>query len=104
MIKAGGFRSLPSGMAPGQLVVEPADGAMWGVLHVEHADPRVWLTNELVGDLRAGRYPGDVRYQERASGWPGGAVLTVDAANRRVVYVLREYLPALDCWLAEWPD
>jgi len=104
VINAGGFRSLPSGVAPGRLVVKPADGTMRGLLSVEHADPRVWLTNELVEELRAGRYNEHVRYQERPGGWPGGAVLTVDGVNRRVVYVLREYLFAPDCWLAEWPD
>jgi hypothetical protein len=104
VINAGGFRSLRSGAAPGQLHVVPADGSMRGLLRVEHADPRIWLTNQLVTELRAGRCSEHVRYQERPGGWPAGAVLTVDAVNRRVVYVLREYLDGPDCWLAEWPD
>lgn len=101
----GGLRSLPSDQAPGRLVVTAADGSMRGKLHVEHADPRIWLSNELVEELRAGRHSEHVQFQERRpDGWLAGATLTVNGVNRRVVYVLREYLFALDCWLAEWPD
>jgi hypothetical protein len=88
------------GHGPGELRVDWADlpGA---ALSVTRADPRVWLSNELVEDIAAGRCHPDVSLSGTTV---AGSVLTVDGVNRRVAYVLREYLFEPDCWLAEWPD
>lgn len=87
-----GFICAPAVTVPGVLVVQRVDGDLF----VTHADPRIWISAELVADFRAGCHHPHTRL--------AGDVLTVDAVNRRVVYVLREYLFAPDCWLAEWPD
>lgn len=92
MTAPAGFICAPAASVPGVLVVQRVDGQ----LHVTHADPRILVSAELAADIRAGQYLPGSRID--------GDVLTVDAVNRRVVYVLREYLFALDCWLAEWPD
>jgi hypothetical protein len=65
-------------------------------LWVLQADPRIWIQAGMVAMLRAGVMSPAARFADD--------VLTIDAANRRVVYRLREYLPGPDCWLAEWPD
>lgn len=66
-----------------------------GRLLVLHADPRIWISAELLAELRREAHP-DVTLI--------GDVLTVNAVNRRVVYRLGEYMREADCWLAEWPD
>ncbi len=77
-----------------------------GRLEVLDADPRIWIGLDLVTELAAGRHHRDVRFdvqRDSATDFTG-AVFTIDGRNRRVVYVLREYLPGPGCWLAEWPD
>ncbi len=91
--------------ASGQLVVL-ADRA--GRLSVPVADPRVFMSAHMVGELDAGRHHPDVQFDAGADHVNGrgltGSVLTINAVDRRVVYVLRAYLPGPGCWLAEWPD
>ena len=79
-----------------------------GRLFVQSADPRIWLSAELVDELRGRaqnrRHP-DVTFTGPAAaddvtGW----VLTINAVNRRAVYVVRRYVFEVDVWEAEWPD
>ncbi len=78
-------------------------------LFVERADPLIWIAAELADQLR-GRSSDDARHRDVTFVGPAAAddvtgwVLTVDAVNQRVVYVVRRYLFEMDCWEAEWPD
>mgnify|MGYP001591225700 FL=1 len=91
--------------APGQLTAA-ANAA--GRLEIVHADPQVWLSGELIVELIEGPRHPDVQFDAPLDWANGrglaGSVLTIDALDRRVVYVVRAYLPGPGCWLAEWPD
>lgn len=87
-MSARAFICSPSAAVPGILVLQRHEGR----LLVRQADRLIWVASELVRDLRAGLYQPHSRLDDN--------VLTVDGADRRVVYVLGEYLPGVDCWLA----
>lgn len=74
-------------------------------LVIERADPVVMISDELLHLVVTGQVRDEVQYQAQHEGRvTAGDVLTIDAANQRVVYVLRERLYAPLAWLAQWPD
>jgi hypothetical protein len=84
-------------------------------LTVQQADPRILISAELLEKIAAGRYhravtlTGDADRITRAhqgTHYPDGPdmVLTINAANRKVIYRIAEYLFERDSYVAEWPD
>ena len=83
-------------------------------LRIDHADPRVWISDVLWDEITGGRadhtgyvcphrdccacdqMPDDVRYV--------GDVVTIRGVNRKVVYRISRYLPEHHVYEAEWPD
>ncbi len=67
-------------------------------LTVDQADPRVLWTRELLEAVADGSALGSPEVSLR------GDVLTINAANQRVIYRIGEYLPDRQAYVAEWPD
>jgi len=65
---------------------------------VTDADPTVLISAELVDEFTAGNRAPEVTLD--------GDVLTINAANRRVVYVIdrRSYDAHTRCYVMRWPD
>lgn len=93
----------------GELVftIDDEDGRLRFV--VDRADPRVLVTNELVGTLQAapefvlfGRRFAEMFAEVRDDSW--GYVLRILADNGTWVYRLTWHDSARCLWLAEWPD
>lgn len=77
-----------------------------GRLRIDQADPRVLMSAELVTEAAASPHP-DVELDRADFTHPGahvGAVLKINAVNRRLVYRLTEYVAAVHGYIAEWPD
>lgn len=70
------------------------DGPIW----VDRADPRILITVDLLRDIQAAQ----IRDDTWASLVDG--VLTINGANRKVIYRLVGYDARSNCHYAEWPD
>jgi len=65
---------------------------------VDHADPRILISTELLDAILQGDMPGEVMTMH-------DDVVTIHAANRTVVYRLRRDVPTPSTLVAaEWPD
>jgi hypothetical protein len=94
-----GRRDLPLG----EVTVRRADGA----LLIDHADPRVMVSLQLLDRMVCGDCPEVTVTLDRLGPSPGcwtGAVIRIEAANRTLVYRLTEYLDWYLGYIAEWPD
>lgn len=69
-------------------------------LRVIRADPVIHIADLLVRLAAAGNLP----FVTLIGGVGSGAVFTIHARNRTVVYRLGDWDPVLDVWPAEWPD
>jgi len=76
-------------------------------VRIDHADPRILISAELLAQIAAAPHPFAAltggRGPDDAPFWLG-AVLRIDAANRTVIYRIVEYVPAIHGYIAEWPD
>lgn len=64
-------------------------------LTIEHADPRIVITDELLSEIAAG----NSRFCTLRDG-----VLRIEGTNRTVVYRIGEYRLVPNVHYAEWPD
>lgn len=79
-----------------------------GSLRVEHADPRVLISAELLAEAFV-RPAHGVTISAPAPGVNGtpfwqGAVLRIEAVNGTLVYRIGEYVPSVHGYIAQWPD
>ena len=87
------------------------------MLRIDHADPRVLITPELLKSARCRDPEMDELMWAPGHGvtytcphdrpdpaCPTGDVLRIDAGDRCVVYRIGKRLPVWDCYEAEWPD
>lgn len=74
-------------------------------LRIEHADPRVVISFQLLDAIVRGDGHPDVTITAApgAAGWQD-AVIRINAANRTLVYRLTECLGWYCGWIMEWPD
>lgn len=87
----------------GEFRMSRRDEAMW----VDHADPRIMISAELIDMWARGELRPEVTLDRLNFTRPNGhvgAVIRIDAANRTLVYRLAEYLPSHFGYIAEWPD
>ena len=89
----------------GNCIVSVKDHGLW----IEHADPKVVISVQLLDLIRTG--PADGVTLTFAAGHSRelgpcyeGAVLRIEAVNRTVIYRITEWLPWYLGCLAEWPD
>jgi hypothetical protein len=78
-------------------------------LHIVAADPRALISEELLDRFRV--HPGRCNDTGRTCGdevslqvVDGAEVLTIQAANRTLVYRVGEHLPDRRAYVIEWPD
>lgn len=88
----------------GEVVVSRRDGRLW----IDHADPRVVIGVQLLDCIAAGPADGVTLTLAAGAGHAPGvryerAVLRIEAANRTLVYQVREWLPWYLGCIAEWP-
>ncbi|MBO3751551.1 hypothetical protein J5X84_36225 [Streptosporangiaceae bacterium NEAU-GS5] len=67
-----------------------------GTLTVVRADPRILIAAEVLEELADGNGHPSVTLADD--------VLTIDAANQRVIYRITDYGMPANVYLAEWPD
>jgi hypothetical protein len=107
---------MPEGLPDGQCIVRLLPGDL---LSVEHADPRVIISTELLDLIASGPLPlsrprhplteGHCRLEIPDDGldrrgWYEGCLLKIAGVNRTVIYRIGEYVPAVHSYVAEWPD
>jgi hypothetical protein len=75
-----------------------------GRLHIDRADPRIVISAELLNE--AVRQPADGVSVNWPPGcfWLTGSTLRIEGVNRTVVYRIGERIPAVNGYIAEWPD
>jgi hypothetical protein len=76
-------------------------------LRVDHADPRVLISSELldnIADRPADALSIGTQLDLATCHTYVGAVLKISGVNRTVVYRITEYVPAVHGYIAEWPD
>jgi hypothetical protein len=91
-----------------------------GRLRIDHADPRVLISAELIRTFEDGTDlismalpPGVVtlfvsapalRLRVSGEGSHCGALLKIVGVNRQVVYRITGYVAAIDAYVGEWPE
>ena len=63
---------------------------------IEHADPEVEITDELMDELMTGNLAPGVSFR--------GGVLRIGAENQTVIYEITGHRFAARTWTARWPD
>ncbi len=63
---------------------------------IEHADPEIEISDELMDELMAGNLVPEVTFR--------GEVLRIEAENQTVVYEITGHRFAACTWTARWPD
>jgi hypothetical protein len=94
----------PDGLPQGECTISRYGDA----LHIDHADPRVLISAELLAEafvhpaegVSIGPPPGS----ENGTPFWTGAVLKIAAVNRTLIYRITEYVPSVRGYIAEWPD
>jgi hypothetical protein len=93
----------PDNLPRGECIMTRLDD---GSLRIDHADPRILISAELLA--RACVAPGSGISLGREH--PGshccgeGALLKINGVNRQVIYRITEYVPRVHGYVAEWPD
>lgn len=79
-----------------------------GRLRIDHADPRILISAELLEVIRDRPVPGvSLREAPRSSrsGPIGiGSVLRIEALNRTVIYQIVDYAGSVHGYIGQWPD
>ena len=100
----------PADLPAGECILTRTDDPIHGPsLHIDHADPRVLITAELLHEVTDAPMPGV------SLTWPSpppasgrflyvGAILTIRGVNRTVIYRIGEYVPRVGGYIGEWPD
>lgn len=100
-------RPPPGDLPRGECIVTTmADGR----LRIDHADPRVLISAELLAEAFVRPAPGvsidTAMVSDGPNGTPfwEGAVLKIRGVNRTVIYRIGEYVPRVRGYIGEWPD
>ena len=116
----GDYLMASSANPPGVIVLRQHINGETYRIEVVRADPQVIVTDEILNDIRDGVsiYP-DVRVEGFEEYGPHicrqstcspdrtcftGIRLHLDAINRHVIYLIGDYIPAANGWIARWPD
>ena len=81
---------------------------MDGRIEIEHADPIVKISHELLKNILAGKNWGEFPQVTLTTPWRcstpvPGSILRIEAINRTLIYRLGDRLTER-FWVAEWPD
>lgn len=86
-------------LEPGELVITlhyPAHGGGHGEIHIDRADPVIWVATELLHGLRRGHRHPDVDVT--------GDLITIRGSNRTVIYRVGKHDLRRLTYLCHWPD
>ena len=86
----------PKGTVTVTRISDPADPGSWPDYRIDHADPSIVISAELLDHYASGNGHPCVSLTD--------GVLRMEAVNRTVIYRIGEYLPAIHAYAAEWPD
>lgn len=77
-----------------------------GDFHIDHADPRVTFSGELIDAIARNPTPQVALTMVNYTIPNGhtGALLKIRDADRQVVYQLTEWLPSIRAYIGEWPE
>jgi len=77
-----------------------------GTIRIDHADPRILISAELLAAVFIKPAPGVTLTPEYPGGrgYGEGAVLKIEGVNRTVIYRIGEYVPRVGGYIGEWPD
>lgn len=65
-------------------------------IRVDHADPEILISPELLDEMRAGNLHPNVSLD--------GDLLRIEGTNRTVIYRIGDKVPDLFAYYAAWPD
>lgn len=81
-----------------------------GELRIDQADPRILITASLLYEIADGCSPWasvsdqpPPREHWNGHGAMEGALLHIRGVNQTVIYRIREYVPRIHAYVAEWP-
>jgi len=100
-------RPPPSGLPDGECIITRIDDPVHGPkLHIDHADPRVLISAELLSEAFIAPVPGVSLSPEYPGGhgYGIGALLKICGINRTVIYRITGYVPRVHGYIGEWPD
>lgn len=98
-------RPPPGDLPSGECILTTVDG---GRVRIDHADPRILISAELLVESFIVPAPG-VSLSQPSDGPNGtpfweGAVLRIEGVNRTVIYRIGAYVPRVRAYIGEWPD
>jgi hypothetical protein len=97
----------PAGLPQGDCICTRLDD---GGIRVDHADPRILISGELLREALFATWPGVslstglLRQDRNGTPFWEGAVLRIEGVNRTVIYRITEYVPSVNVYIGEWPD
>lgn len=93
----------PAGAPSGVFITSRRDGGLW----IDHADPRVMISAELVEAFASGppsAFASITGLDYTRPGGHVGALFKLHGTNRQVVYRLTKWEPSIRAYLGEWPE
>lgn len=100
----------PRGLPDGECIITSlyGDDGMQTGIRIDHADPRVLISAEVLDAIMDGSSSPATLYRPRTLAgsalYESGTLLKIPGVNRTVVYRVTEYVPAINAYIAEWPD
>lgn len=93
----------PPGLPRGEVWITRKDN---GDVYIDHADPRVLISSELLNHIRAGECHPWAWLDEPHPGalLERGSVLHFAAVNRHLIYRITGYYVPVHAFIGEWPD
>jgi hypothetical protein len=87
----------PPGLPTGEF---RCTGLDHGAIRIDHADPRILISTELLYEIVANPTP----HAQLVHDLPGHPLLKIRGVNRTVIYRIVEWLPRICGAIGEWPD
>jgi hypothetical protein len=97
-------RPPPTDLPRGECIATMLDG---GQIRVDHADPRILISAELLCGVEPYVSPHvspHVSLDTVSDRTLIGALLRIRGVNRTVIYQITEYLPRVNGYIGQWPD
>ena len=96
----------PDGLPQGECIITSLydDHGQPAGVRIDHADPRILISAELVDAMVDGEFPDHCWVDLAGCTTYDGATIKITAVNRTVIYRITEYVPSVRGYIAEWPD
>lgn len=94
----------PRDLPTGECIITRLETTDGSTFRIDRADPRILISAELLNDVARNPADGVSLNWPLGNFWLTGSVLRIEAVNRTVVYRIGERVPAVNGYIAEWPD